>query len=302
MLKKIIVVPEKLPKKEELEEFEKLLKKEEIACAKESPETFLTAEKKLQQAGGKGKQKPENYGILVISDSPEVCGTAIQRGYSSIAYLQSKKEYENVRYAIECFAGLDRQYLERVCLRYAGLPWKILETERCLVRETMVEDVDAFYDIYGEPSITAYMENLFADREEEIRYTKGYIENVYTFYEYGLWTVLDKKSGQIVGRAGISWREDTETTELGYVIAKPFQHKGIAFEVCQAILCYAREELGIEEVCAYIKKENAPSKALIRKLGFVLEKKIMLGGEEYEKWVRKQTGCKGTSEEKDTGK
>lgn len=286
MLKMVIVVPENITETEELHNFIRMLEKEGIPHIEEQAETFLQAEREILEEKEDRRKYTAGYETLVISDSPQVCRRAVQNKFSCVAYLQKEKEYENVRYAIESFEGVDRKYLERICLRYAGLPWEILKTERCIVREMTVEDVEAFYEIYREPSITAYMENLFEDKKEEIRYVKGYIENIYAFYEYGLWTVLDKASGRVIGRAGISWREDTETVELGYVIAKPFQSKGIGFEVCQTILHYVKEELGIVEVCAYIKGENIPSKALIKKLGFTFEKRILLGGVDHEKWTK----------------
>ena len=195
--------------------------------------------------------------------------------------------FAGVRYAVEKFGDIDYRYLERVCRRYAKLPWEILQTKRCIVREMTTEDVAAFYEIYREPSVTMYMEGLFPKKEQEIAYVEDYIKHVYEFFEYGLWTVVEKKSGQIIGRAGISWCEETNEVELGYVIAVPFQRQGYAYEVCSAILQYAKEELEIEWVAAYIKKENTASVALCRKMGFKAVGGILLRKERYEKYIKK---------------
>ena len=48
------------------------------------------------------------------------------------------------------------------------------------------------------------------------------------------------------------------------------QHKGYAYEACQAILEYASDELGIQEMFAVIDKTNEPSRKLAQKLGFEL--------------------------------
>ncbi len=299
MLEKVIIAIEKRPKQEERESFFQMLDGEGIGsvCLDVKEESFVQKDPLLYGMRLYEKEKLlgkciSKEGVLWISDRADLCRNALAEGYPVIAYLggrtnrqaeeeMQKTDGENresaesaedsfwgVRYAVESLKGIDGQYLERACRRYAGLPWEILQTKRCIVRETTVEDVDAFYKIYEEPSITEYMEGLFEDREEEIRYTKNYIKSVYEFFGYGLWTIVEKNDNCVIGRAGISWREDTETIELGFVIARPYQRKGYAFEVCSAILDYAYDGLDIRKVWAYVDKENQISQSLCHKLGF----------------------------------
>ena len=154
-----------------------------------------------------------------------------------------------------------------------------------MIRETIVEDVDSFYDIYKESSITEYMEDLYADRDEEIAYIQDYIKNVYGFYGYGMWTVLDKESGKVIGRAGLSLREGYDIPELGFVIGVPWQRQGYAYEVCQAILEYGNEELDFTNFQALIMKGNEKSKRLCEKLGFVYQEMVEIEGIVYERMV-----------------
>lgn len=177
--------------------------------------------------------------------------------------------FPGAAYAVEKLEETDFSSLDMAYRRLAGLPWEILETDRLLVRETTVRDVDSFYQIYADPSVTEYMENLLADREEEIAYTESYIDTVYAFYGYGMWTVLEKGSGAVIGRAGISWREGYQLPELGFLIGVPWQGRGYAFEVCSAVLDYAKEELEMTEVQALVQPENVKSLKLCGKLGFV---------------------------------
>lgn len=179
------------------------------------------------------------------------------------------ESFPGALYAVERLEETDFASLDLAYRRLAGLPWEILATARCAVRETTVEDVDSFYRIYAEPSITEYMETLPFDRDEEIAYTKDYMEKVYAFYGYGMWTVLEKKSGEVIGRAGISWREGYDLPELGFVFGVPWQRQGYAYEVCSAILAYAREELLMEQVQALVQPGNGRSLRLCDKLGFV---------------------------------
>ena len=205
-----------------------------------------------------------------------------------IIYLHEENREENfmlAEYAIERIAEIEMESLELAYLRLTGQPWTILETDRCIVRETTTNDVDSFYEIYQEPSITEYMEGLYADRDAEIAYIQDYIKNIYRFYGYGMWTVLEKDGGKVIGRAGISWREGYDIPELGFVIAVPWQRQGYAHEVCRAILAYGKEELGFTSFQALIMKGNEKSRALCEKLGFVYRETVEMDGAEYIRMI-----------------
>lgn len=210
--------------------------------------------------------------ILYITDESEIYASLRKKDCYVLPYLHEgsrSEDFPGAVWLVENLEETDRESLELAYRRLAGLPWDILETGRCRVREMTVEDVDSFYQIYAEPSITAYMENLFADRDEEIAYTKDYIEKVYAFYGYGMWTVLEKENGAVIGRAGIIWREGYDLPELGFVIGVPWQGKGYAYEVCKAVLRYAKEELSMVRVQVLVRTGNKKSLRLCEKLGFV---------------------------------
>lgn len=218
---------------------------------------------------------------LHITDQPSIYAVLREHGRYVLPYYHEYNygmTFSGAFYAIEKLEETDYESLNMAYRRLAGLPWDILETDRLRVRETMVEDVDSFYEIYEKPSITAYMEDLFPDRDEEIAYTKDYIEKVYTFYGYGMWTILKKDSKEVIGRAGISWREGYELPELGFVIGVPWQGQGYAFEVCASILAYAREELQMERVQVLVQPGNEKSLKLCERLGFIFSGKTELDG------------------------
>lgn len=203
-----------------------------------------------------------------------------------IVYLHDEnrnERFSRAEYAIEQIEEVEYESLKLAYLRLTGQPWTILTTDRCEVRETTTEDADSFYDIYKEPSITRYMEDLYDDKAVEVAYIQDYIRNVYAFYGYGMWTVLEKSSGKVIGRAGISWREGFDIPELGFVIAVPYQHQGYAYEVCRAILEYGNTELGFSYVQALVMEGNESSKALCRKLGFKYSSKVVVDNVKYDR-------------------
>jgi len=228
-------------------------------------------------------EQNDRESILYVTDSETEYQTLKQRGKYVLPYRHEGNAgavFSGALYVIEQIEELDFGVIDMAYRRLAGLPWDILSTKRCIVRETTVEDVDSFYKIYAESEITEYMEDLYADRNEEIAYIRDYREKVYSFYGYGMWTVLTKE-GTVIGRAGISWREGFELPELGFVIGVPWQRQGYGYEVCRAILDYAYEELGFTQVQALVMEGNEKSGALCRKLGFVQDRCVVLENKEY---------------------
>lgn len=236
--------------------------------------------------------------FLILTDSPELARICRRLDMAVAAVLSGAPEFAAARDVDVCGAGdfpgvpyavtdtedLDENYLERIWRRYRGIPWEICQTDRCIVRETVPEDVESFYEIYRDKEITRYMENLFEDREKERQYIRDYIEKVYGFYGFGMWTVCLRETGEVIGRAGLSMREGFEEPELGYVIGKKWQRQGIAEEVCREILAYGREELGFERVRALMHPENAASKRLCHKLGFQYAEEIEWEGIRYDSY------------------
>lgn len=221
--------------------------------------------------------------FLILTDSPELARICRSMDMAVAAVLSGEeKDFSGIPYAVLDAENPDEKYLEKVWQRYRGIPWRICETERCFVRETTPEDVESFYRIYRDKSITAYMEDLFEDKEKERQYIRDYIEKVYGFYGFGMWTVCLKETGEVIGRAGLSMREGFEEPELGYVIGKKWQKQGIATEVCREILAYGRDELGFERVKAFMHPENAASERLCHKLGFRYEEKVNLAKTVYD--------------------
>lgn len=222
--------------------------------------------------------------ILFVTDSPSVIAELFAAGCYAIAfYHETNREavFPGARYAVEKVEELIPASYEKAYRRLAGLPWDILETERLKVRESTLADVEEFYRIYATPSITDYMEDLFQDKDMERAYMESYIKNVYGFYGFGLWTVILKQENWVIGRAGLSVREGYDLPELGFVIDAAYQKRGYGYEVCKAILYYAKEELNFDKVQAMVKEENAVSLKLLHRLGFQIQTKVKERGVEY---------------------
>lgn len=208
---------------------------------------------------------------IILTDDASFAGECSNRGIPYLFLLYEKNKQESLpsgTYCVENLVDVSYDYLDKVYRRAKGLPWNILTTDRLQIREITPEDVPRLYELYEEESITRYMEPLFPDQQQEIDYTKDYIKNVYHFYGYGMWLIILKESGEIIGRAGLEYKEGFEGLELGFMLGKDYQHKGYVYESCKAILDYACEELEQTSFRAIVHRNNEPSRHLCEKLGF----------------------------------
>ena len=177
---------------------------------------------------------------------------------------------------------LDPEFEKRDALRKAGQPVEIARTERLLIRETVDADIPELYRIGTDAAVAKYIEPMQPTLEEEIAYTKAYVRHMYAFYDFGLWTVLEKNDSRqerVVGRAGLFPSERLEEQiEMGYMIAPECQGNGYGKEAAEAVLRYAFDVLDQGEVHLFVEKEN---KASVKVAETLL---IKVPGGQKEKW------------------
>lgn len=208
---------------------------------------------------------------ILITDDAVLAEECSNRGVPYVFLLHEQNKQESLpsgAYCVENLADVSCEYLDRVYRRAKGLPWIILTTDRLQIREMTPEDVPRLYELYEDESITRYMEPLFPNQQQEIDYTKDYIKYVYSFYGYGMWLITLKKNGEIIGRAGLEYKEGFEGLEIGFMLGREYQNKGYAYEACKGILNYALEELEQTSFRAIVHRDNEPSGNLCEKLGF----------------------------------
>jgi len=177
-------------------------------------------------------------------------------------------DYSSFKHLIANPDEVDIDYYYKIWQRFVNLPWHILETSRCIVREMTPADLPALYEIYSDPLITKYTEPLFPDYEDELEYTHNYINNVYSYFGFGTWIIERKTDHKIIGRAGFNYRPGYDDPELGYVIGLPYQNMGYAKEVCSAIMLFLHEEFEINSIIAFSHRDNLPSVKLLNSLRF----------------------------------
>ena len=148
-----------------------------------------------------------------------------------------------------------------------NVPAIIAETGRLLLRELVDDDLPGLCRVLQDSDVTYAYERVFSDREIG-SWLKRQIQ-CYAQEGFGMWAVVLKETGKMIGHAGISMQVygDEELPEIGYMFEKEFWHRGFATEAAIACRDYAFAVLGMDTVYSVIRADNVPSRAVARRNG-----------------------------------
>ena len=224
---------------------------------------------------------------LFISDSDEILIDLKAKDCYIVAWEHGNQKVRSftAKLAFQDLLETDADFFEKCFERLAGIPWKIAETKRLLIREMCEEDLELLYTIYRDPEITYYTENLYEDREKERQYIRDYIRYIYSYYGYGTWLLFQKETGELVGRAGLNPRPGFDETELGFLIAKKFWRQGYATEACLKIIEIAGNVFEMARLQALVEKENTASVSLLKKLNFQYYEDVEIDHKKYRRYL-----------------
>lgn len=145
----------------------------------------------------------------------------------------------------------------------------ILETERLYLREMEQSDFDSLCKILKDDETMYAYEGAFNDAEVQEWLDKQFAR--YDKYGFGLWAVILKKTGVMIGQCGLTmqqWKEK-ELLEIGYLFQRSYWHKGYATEAAKACKKYAFEVLNADEVCSIIRDTNIASQNVAIRNGMI---------------------------------
>ena len=154
-----------------------------------------------------------------------------------------------------------------------------LETDRLQLRGLMPEDLDAYAAMYADPEVMRYLEDgRPLDRDAAWRSMALHLGH-WLLRGYGQWAVVERATGEFIGRAGLWQPEGWPALEVGWVLARPFWGHGYATEAARAAISYAFNQLDAARVISLIRPDNSPSIRLAERLGETYERTIDLLGE-----------------------
>jgi RimJ/RimL family protein N-acetyltransferase/catechol 2,3-dioxygenase-like lactoylglutathione lyase family enzyme len=143
-----------------------------------------------------------------------------------------------------------------------------LTTARLALRPLVEADREAVVKVFSDPEMSRFFAADFSDpaaasamvdRRLSYRGPAG----------QGHWVI--ERDGEVVGVAHLrpSWELPGEVPELGYYVASAHAGQGLATEAARAVLDHGLHALGLPAVWALVHENNAASRKVAGRLGFL---------------------------------
>lgn len=142
-----------------------------------------------------------------------------------------------------------------------------LHTQRLLLRAPNGKDFLGYQSFYSNAEASRFYGGpLSPDLAwRKLAYDLGH----WALRGFGMWSVVEKATDNMIGSCGVVWAEGWPRHELTWWIAPACRRQGYAFEASRAAIAWAHDSLGWLEVETHMNDENAPARALAQKLGGV---------------------------------
>jgi len=145
----------------------------------------------------------------------------------------------------------------------------ILETERLILREFTLDDTPFIIELVNSPGWLQFIGDRNIKTEEQAReYLRSGPLQSYEKNGFGLSLVVLKADQSPIGMCGIIRRDSLENPDLGFAFLPAFEGKGLAYEMANATLAYAKNVLKLPVIFAITMPENKRSIKLLEKMGF----------------------------------
>lgn len=144
-----------------------------------------------------------------------------------------------------------------------------METSSLRLRQWRPDDLLPFSELNADPEVMAHFP-MTLDRAASDALAMR-CQSLIEQQGWGFWAAEIKATGQFIGFVGLHTPSAelpfSPCVEIGWRLARPFWQKGYASEAARAVLCFAFNDLGLDEVVAFTSLGNQRSQAVMERLG-----------------------------------
>ena len=159
-----------------------------------------------------------------------------------------------------------------------------LETKRLLLRPMLPSDFDALLLIFTDIKVMDAFNHPPFTHEQMQRWLQRNLDHQHE-HGYGLFSVILKENGELIGDCGLEQMDDMNAAELGYDFRSDFWHQGYATEAACAVRDYAFDVLHLPHLISLIRVGNLASKRVAEKVGMTLAEEFTRYGISYWKFA-----------------
>jgi len=158
---------------------------------------------------------------------------------------------------------------------------KILETDRLILRQLVVEDATFIFALLNDPGWLRFIGDRGIRTLDDAR---NYILQgpvaMYARYSFGLYLTVRKQDGVPIGLCGLLKRDGLADVDIGYAFLPQFRGQGYAAEAAAAVMAYGKNVLELARIVAITAPDNERSARVLNKVGLTFTEMVTLPGDE----------------------
>ena len=143
-------------------------------------------------------------------------------------------------------------------------------TPRLVLRPLRPEDLDDVHAMQSDPELVRYLPWELRTREQSRDWLRKRMaaDRLASDDDAVAWAVQRRGDARAIGSVNAWWRSvEHRQGEVGFVFARSARGEGLASEAAAALVDLLFSELDLRRVCGVTDARNAPSAALMRRLG-----------------------------------
>ncbi len=163
-----------------------------------------------------------------------------------------------------------------------------IETERLVLREFRVSDLDEYAAHFADPIAMTHLGGVVDRRAAWRMLAAG---SGFWMLTGGGWLGMElRETGRLVGTVGAFFRECSPELELGWTVYRTHWGKGFATEAARAALAFAFDAHAVDHAIAHVDAANVASIRVTEKLGMRYDGEGELYGLKSGRYVAPRSG------------
>ena len=143
------------------------------------------------------------------------------------------------------------------------------ESSRLIIRSTKKADTEFCLSIWLDDEMGKYLSD--PPRALAGQIYDEWQENIEIFEGCYYFVAVSKETGDRIGTCSLVPNEDLTVWDLGYTVHQDYWRMGYGTEIIESLMQMSRD-MGGQKITAAVASENPGSNAVLRKLGFSVEK------------------------------
>ena len=149
-----------------------------------------------------------------------------------------------------------------------------LETERLLLREFRITDVEGMFELDSNPKVHQYLGKKTIKTKEEAKRMIDFILKQYKENGIGRFAVIEKSSGNFIGWSGLKLNKGTKESlngfqdfiDIGYRFIPKYWKNGYGLESAIACLEYGFKTMNLDIIYGAAEIGNIGSNKILQKI------------------------------------